>query len=45
MFVTSRWGKLRTQEDYEDTQRAAAFDALLREDPAHAPARNHASTG
>ena len=22
-------GKLRTQEDYEDTQRAAAFDALL----------------
>jgi ketosteroid isomerase-like protein len=29
LFVTSRWGKLRTQEDYEDTQRAAAFDALL----------------
>jgi hypothetical protein len=29
MFVTSRWGKLRTQEDYEDTQRAAAFDGLL----------------
>lgn len=29
MFVTSRWGKLRTQEDYEDTQRAADFDALL----------------
>ena len=24
-----RWGKLRTQEDYEDTERAAAFDALL----------------
>ena len=23
------WGKLRTQEDYEDTERAAAFDALL----------------
>ena len=29
LFVTSRWGKLQTQEDYEDTQRAAAFDALL----------------
>ena len=29
LFVTSRWGKLRTQEDYEDTQRAAAFDALI----------------
>jgi ketosteroid isomerase-like protein len=29
LFVTSRWGKVRTQEDYEDTQRAAAFDALL----------------
>ena len=29
LFVTSKWGKLRTQEDYEDTQRAAAFDALL----------------
>lgn len=29
LFVTSTWGKLRTQEDYEDTQRAADFDALL----------------
>jgi ketosteroid isomerase-like protein len=29
LFVTSSWGKLRTQEDYEDTERAAAFDALL----------------
>ena len=29
LFVTSKWGKLLTQEDYEDTQRAAAVDALL----------------
>ena len=29
MFVTARWGKLTTHEDYEDTERAAAFDALL----------------
>ena len=29
LVVTSSWGRLRTQEDYEDTERAAAFDALL----------------
>jgi ketosteroid isomerase-like protein len=29
LFVTATWGKLRTQEDYEDTQRAAAFDVVL----------------
>lgn len=29
LFVTSSWGKLRTHEDYEDTQRAAAFDHVL----------------
>ena len=29
LFVTSKWGKLRTHEDYEDTERAAAFDRLL----------------
>lgn len=28
LFVKSRWGKLRFQEDYEDTERVAAFDAL-----------------
>ena len=28
-MVTSRWGKIRFQEDYEDTERAAAFDRLL----------------
>jgi ketosteroid isomerase-like protein len=29
LYVTSSWGRLRTQEDYEDTQRSAAFDAVL----------------
>ena len=29
LMVTSRWGKIRFQEDYEDTERAAAFDRLL----------------
>lgn len=29
MCFTSSWGKLRTHEDYEDTERSAAFDALL----------------
>jgi hypothetical protein len=29
LFVPASWGKLRTQEDCEDTQRAAAFDALV----------------
>lgn len=29
LFVESRWGKVLVQEDYEDTQRAEAFDALL----------------
>ena len=29
LYVTSSWGRLRTQEDYEDTERAAAFDAVL----------------
>ena len=38
LFVTATWGKLRTQEDYEDTQRAAAFDALLnRPEPVSEP--------
>jgi ketosteroid isomerase-like protein len=43
LFVTSRWGKLRTQEDYEDTQRAAAFDALLGGRPALAEPSNATS--
>jgi ketosteroid isomerase-like protein len=30
LFVTTAWGKIRTQEDYEDTQRAADFDAASR---------------
>lgn len=26
-MINTRWGKIRAQEDYEDTERAAAFDA------------------
>jgi len=29
LFVTARWGKLVEQEDYEDTERVAAYDRLL----------------
>jgi hypothetical protein len=29
LFVNAVWGKIRAQEDYEDSERAAAFDALL----------------
>jgi ketosteroid isomerase-like protein len=29
LFVNSSWGKIRAQEDYEDCERAAAFDAVL----------------
>lgn len=29
LYVTAAWGKLRTHEDYEDTQRSAVFDELL----------------
>jgi hypothetical protein len=29
LFATSRWGKLRDQEDYEDTERVAAYDRLI----------------
>ena len=29
LFVQTRWGKIVTQEDYEDTGRASAFDDLL----------------
>ena len=27
LFVNTAWGKIRAQEDYEDTERVAAFDA------------------
>jgi ketosteroid isomerase-like protein len=27
LFIRTRWGKTRTHEDFEDTERAAAFDA------------------
>jgi ketosteroid isomerase-like protein len=29
LFVTTAWGKIRSQEDYEDTERVAAFDHAL----------------
>lgn len=29
LFVTTRWGKIRCQEDYEDTERVAAYDRVL----------------
>jgi ketosteroid isomerase-like protein len=29
LFVNARWGKIRAQEDYEDTTRVAAFDELV----------------
>jgi ketosteroid isomerase-like protein len=38
LFVTSSWGKLRTQEDYEDTQRAASFDEVLERSGGAVPA-------
>jgi ketosteroid isomerase-like protein len=28
LFVSARWGKVVEQEDYEDTERVAAFDAI-----------------
>jgi ketosteroid isomerase-like protein len=29
LFVTARWGKVVSQEDYEDTERVAAYDRFL----------------
>jgi ketosteroid isomerase-like protein len=29
LMVETRWGKIRRQEDYEDTERAAAFDVAI----------------
>lgn len=29
LFVNTAWGRIRAQEDYEDCERAAAFDAAL----------------
>jgi len=29
LFVDTRWGRIVAQEDYEDTERAAAFDRVL----------------
>jgi ketosteroid isomerase-like protein len=30
LFAESKWGKIRRQEDYEDTERVAAFDLRTR---------------
>lgn len=32
LFVNTSWGKIRSQEDYEDTERVAAYDAYLAAD-------------
>lgn len=29
LFVNTRWGKIRSQEDYEDTERVATYDRFL----------------
>ncbi len=29
LFVNARWGKIRAQEDYEDTTRVAAYDEAI----------------
>jgi ketosteroid isomerase-like protein len=29
LFVTSKWGRIRSQEDYEDTERVSALDRAL----------------
>jgi hypothetical protein len=29
LMINARWGKIRRQEDHEDTERAAAFDAYM----------------
>jgi len=28
LFVDTRWGRIQTQEDYEDTERVAAYDRV-----------------
>ena len=33
LFVNTSWGKIRAQEDYEDTERVAAYDAYLAQGP------------
>lgn len=29
LMIDTRWGKIQRQEDYEDSERAAAFDVHL----------------
>ena len=46
LMIVARWGKIRSQEDYEDTERATAFDAYHhRHLPAAPPDRRGADAG
>jgi len=38
LMVRTAWGKIREQEDYEDTERVATFDQLLLQHRASTPA-------
>ena len=31
LFVSTRWGKIISQEDYEDTERIASYDRAIAE--------------
>ena len=37
LMMNTRWGRILRQEDYEDTQRAAAFDDYLEHHPVVMP--------
>lgn len=37
LFVTARWGKLRTHEDFIDTERTNAFDRILAQEAGQVP--------
>jgi hypothetical protein len=38
LFVNTSWGRIRVQEDYEDTERVAAYDQLVAGQHAKPPA-------
>lgn len=44
LMIESRWGKILRQEDYEDTERAAAFDAY-RGEPVRSGRHESTETG
>ncbi len=43
LYVRTRWGKIVAHEDFEDTERTAAYDRLLASETAGAPAPASAS--